>query len=364
MSSYWEMCWLIRTALDQHPFTRSVNISSSYDFRFSGAGERKACRRCLDLMTTLVNAVLPTSWHITVSQNTNMNITKKTLSFSGKWLWNPIKVPLYFLAYLKIPGMKFLLWGFERESKCCSLTADVLADSLSMCRVSLPVLEEEGFTPDLSNGIKNDCFFTDVHGGNWTLSWRQGFACRDPWGWEIGAHQTHTHPCSNFSFNSCYLIADSLCCVHVSHHPTIELLDALDVIVRKSEVFGEGVNGGHQSSGVLRVLQTKGMAELMSCHQEQTVTYKTHKEMAIPSQWPILALLYNYLSSVNNQRTLIMEDVTFTRKIEKMDKLNFKKELQPMSRRVSVLSALVSTNSLHLDRDRSPICGRHHSSWW
>lgn len=60
----------------------------------------------------------------------------------------------------------------------------------------------------------------------------------------------------------------------MSLHPTIELLDALDVIVRKSEVFGEGVNGGHQSSRVLRVLQTKGMTELMGCHQEQTVTYK------------------------------------------------------------------------------------------
>lgn len=81
---------------------------------------------------------------------------------------------------------------------------------------------------------------------------------------------------------------------------TIELLDALDVIVRKSEVFGEGVNGGHQSSRVLRVLQTKGVTELMGCHQEQTVTYKPHKEMPIPSQY-----CYNYLSSVNNQRTLI-----------------------------------------------------------
>lgn len=109
--------------------------------------------------------------------------------------------------------------------------------------------------------------------------------------------------CSNFRFYSCYLIADSSCCVHVSIHPTIELLDALNVIVRKSEVFGEGVNGGHQSSRVLRVLQTKGVTELMGCHQEQTVTYKTHKEMAIPSKWPIFTLLYNYLSSANNQNT-------------------------------------------------------------
>lgn len=65
IASYWKTRWLVRTALDQHPFTRSVNISSSHDFRFSGACERKACRRCLDLMTTLVDAVLPTSWHIT-----------------------------------------------------------------------------------------------------------------------------------------------------------------------------------------------------------------------------------------------------------------------------------------------------------
>jgi len=52
---------------------------------------------------------------------------------------------------------------------------------------------------------------------------------------------------------------------------TIELLDALDVIMRKSEVFSKSVNGSHQCSRVLRMFQTKSMAKLMGCHKEQTV---------------------------------------------------------------------------------------------
>lgn len=58
----------------------------------------------------------------------------------------------------------------------------------------------------------------------------------------------------------------------MTFHLTVELLDAFDVILRKSEVFGVSVNGGHQGSGVLRVLQAKGVTKLMGCHQEQTVT--------------------------------------------------------------------------------------------
>lgn len=196
IASYWKTHWLVRTALDQHPFTRSVNISSSHDFRFSGACERKACRRCLDLMTTLVDAVLPTSWHITEWVKTPIwTKQRKPSVFQG----NYYEIQFSFLC-ISLPISKSQTWNSccERESKCCSLTAAVLADSLCMCPVSLPVLEEEGFTPDLSNGVKNDSFFTDVHGGNWTLSWRQGLVCRDPWRWETGAHQTYTHSWSNF----------------------------------------------------------------------------------------------------------------------------------------------------------------------
>lgn len=57
----------------------------------------------------------------------------------------------------------------------------------------------------------------------------------------------------------------------MTSHLTVELLDPLDIIMRKSEVFGESVNRGHKRSRVLRVLQAKGVAKLMSCHQEQTV---------------------------------------------------------------------------------------------
>lgn len=58
---------------------------------------------------------------------------------------------------------------------------------------------------------------------------------------------------------------------HMTLFLTIELLNAFDVILGKSEVFGESVNWGHQSSRVLRVLQAKSMTKLMGSHQEQTV---------------------------------------------------------------------------------------------
>lgn len=113
----------------------------------------------------------------------------------------------------------------------------------------------------------------------------------------------------------------------MSLRPTVELLDALDVIVRKSEVFGEGVNGGHQRSGVLRVLQTKGMTELMGCHQEQTVAFKT--------QTKLLHCLQVFI--------LLVYAIRFP-----LSSVKCGKSLAPS----------------HLDRDKSPICGRHHSSWW
>lgn len=54
---------------------------------------------------------------------------------------------------------------------------------------------------------------------------------------------------------------------------TIELLDALNIILRKPEVFSEGVNGGHQCARILRVLQAKCMTKLVCRHQEQTVAW-------------------------------------------------------------------------------------------
>jgi hypothetical protein len=52
---------------------------------------------------------------------------------------------------------------------------------------------------------------------------------------------------------------------------TIELLNALDVILGQPEVLGVGVNGCHQGPRILRVLQPHGVAELMGCHKEQAV---------------------------------------------------------------------------------------------
>ncbi|KAL0620561.1 hypothetical protein AAY473_008886 [Plecturocebus cupreus] len=52
---------------------------------------------------------------------------------------------------------------------------------------------------------------------------------------------------------------------------TIELLNALDVILGQAEVLGVGVNGSHQGSRVLGVLQPHGVAKLVGCHEEQAV---------------------------------------------------------------------------------------------
>lgn len=62
---------------------------------------------------------------------------------------------------------------------------------------------------------------------------------------------------------------------------TIELLDALDVIVRKSEVFHKSIDRSHQSSWVLRMLQTKGVTKLMGRHQEQAVAWKQSNQMVL-----------------------------------------------------------------------------------
>ncbi|TNN35541.1 hypothetical protein EYF80_054298 [Liparis tanakae] len=62
----------------------------------------------------------------------------------------------------------------------------------------------------------------------------------------------------------------------MTSHLTVELLDAFDVIFGKSEVFSVSVNGGHQRSGVLGVLQAEGVAKLMGRHQEQTLLVLAH----------------------------------------------------------------------------------------
>lgn len=52
---------------------------------------------------------------------------------------------------------------------------------------------------------------------------------------------------------------------------TIELLNALDVVVGQAEVLGVGVDGRHQGPGVLGVLQPHRVAKLVGCNQEQAV---------------------------------------------------------------------------------------------
>lgn len=94
------------------PVYKVSKLSSSHDFRFSGAGERKACRRCLDLMTTLVDAVLPTSWHITEWVKTPIwRKQKKPSVFQGNYYEIQFRFP-----YISLPISKSQMWN-----SCCGV---------------------------------------------------------------------------------------------------------------------------------------------------------------------------------------------------------------------------------------------------
>lgn len=93
-------------------------------------------------------------------------------------------------------------------------------------------------------------------GNNYTFTVHESF---------LTSHKKNTF-CSSIWLNACQR--------HMIFHLTVELLDSFDVILRKPEVFSVSVNGGHQCSRVLRVLQAKSMTKLMGCHQEQTVAWK------------------------------------------------------------------------------------------
>lgn len=99
----------------------------------------------------------------------------------------------------------------------------------------------------------------------------------------------------------------------MTFHLTVELLDAFDVILRKSEVFSESVNGGHQCSGVLRVLQAKGMTKLMGCHQEQTIAWrhaKQWKNFTVNSEYYFIKYWYCTVENGNWIIWMILSDVS------------------------------------------------------
>lgn len=54
--------------------------------------------------------------------------------------------------------------------------------------------------------------------------------------------------------------------------PTVELLNAFDVIYRQQEACFVRVWGVHEGSGICGVTHTQGVSQLMSCHDVQVVS--------------------------------------------------------------------------------------------
>lgn len=71
--------------------------------------------------------------------------------------------------------------------------------------------------------------------------------------------------------DSCCSIINT--CILFDSLITVELLNSSDVIIREPEVLSIGVDGSHECSRVLGVLQAQSVAKLMSCHEEQTVAW-------------------------------------------------------------------------------------------
>lgn len=76
--------------------------------------------------------------------------------------------------------------------------------------------------------------------------------------------------------------------------PTVDCLDASAVVVWELEVFRVKplVKGGHDGRGVIRVLQTQSMTQLMDSHQENIITFmQIEKNVRFPPGCAINRLL-------------------------------------------------------------------------
>lgn len=65
-------------------------------------------------------------------------------------------------------------------------------------------------------------------------------------------------------------------CRTIGDQPTIDCLDAPTVVVWELEVFGIKplVEGGHDGRGVIGVLQTQSVTQLMDSHQENIIAFR------------------------------------------------------------------------------------------
>ena len=68
--------------------------------------------------------------------------------------------------------------------------------------------------------------------------------------------------------------------VVLGEQPTVDCLDASAVVVRELEVFGVKplVEGRHDGRGVVGVLQTQSVTQLMDRHQEDIITFREREK--------------------------------------------------------------------------------------
>lgn len=73
--------------------------------------------------------------------------------------------------------------------------------------------------------------------------------------------------------------------IPLGEQPTVDRLDASAVVIRELEVFRFKplVEGGHDGRGVVGVLQTQSMTQLMDGHQENIVTFRKRENYNLVS---------------------------------------------------------------------------------
>lgn len=65
-------------------------------------------------------------------------------------------------------------------------------------------------------------------------------------------------------------------CVVLRENPTIEIVNAFNVIFMQGQFFHITIHWVHESLLYAGVFQAKGMSKFMGCYKEQTVTYRIY----------------------------------------------------------------------------------------
>lgn len=67
-----------------------------------------------------------------------------------------------------------------------------------------------------------------------------------------------------------------LFCMIFRENPTIEIMNAFNVIFMQGKFFHITIHRVHESLLYAGVIQAKGVSKLMGCYKEQTVTYRIY----------------------------------------------------------------------------------------